>query len=59
MFEVSKLAKNSKRHEHLTNGLLNFVVKDFRPFYTVEGEGFRDFTKLALPEFDVPNSATV
>lgn len=56
---TSKLSKNSKRHKDLTNGLLNFIVKDLRPFALVEGEGFCECMKLASPEYDVPSSATI
>lgn len=53
-----KLKTNSKKYKELTLGLLNFVVKDLRPFFLVEGEGFRDFVELAIPEFEVSCSTT-
>ncbi|CAI6377428.1 unnamed protein product [Macrosiphum euphorbiae] len=55
----SKLSSNSKRHKELTKGLLNFVVRDVRPFNLIEGKGFRAFMNLAVPEYVVPSNATI
>lgn len=54
-----KLKKNSKRQNELKLGLSNFVVKDVRPFFLVEGEGFCDFMKVASAEYKVPCSTTI
>lgn len=54
----SKLSHNSKCHKELTRGLLNFVVRDVRPFNVIEGKGFRAFMNLAVPEYVVPSNST-
>lgn len=55
----SKLSHNSKRHKELTRGLLNFVVRDVRPFNVIKGKGFRAFMNLAVPEYVVPSNSTI
>ena len=35
------------------------VAKDLRPFTFVEGEGFKEFTQLAVPTYTLPTRATI
>jgi hypothetical protein len=53
------LSHNSKRYKKLTRGLLNFVVRNVRPFNVTEGKGFRAFMNLAVPEYVVPSNSTI
>lgn len=55
----STLSTNSLRYKELTKGLLNFVVKNARPFLIFEGNGFREFMKIAVLEYKVPCSNTI
>jgi hypothetical protein len=55
----SKLSHKSKRYKELTRGLLNFVVRDVRPFNVIEGKGFRAFMNLAVPEYVLPSNSTI
>jgi len=48
---TSKLPLNSKRSKELTKGLIKFIVKDLRLLSIVEGEGFREFLDLGIPEY--------
>lgn len=43
----------------MTSGLMKFIVKDLRPLGLVEGEGFREFLEIAVPEYEVPSRATI
>ncbi|XP_025418328.1 zinc finger BED domain-containing protein 1-like [Sipha flava] len=56
---TAKLPLNSKRNKELTKGLIKFIVKDLRPLSLVEGEGFREFLDLGIPEYNAPSRRTI
>lgn len=35
--------------------MIKFIIKDLRPLSTIEGEGFRDFLELGIPEYTAPS----
>ncbi|XP_050065221.1 E3 SUMO-protein ligase ZBED1-like [Aphis gossypii] len=51
----AKLPLISKRNKELTKSLIKFIDKDLRPLSIVEGEGFREFLDLGIPEYTVPS----
>lgn len=50
---TSKLSVRSDRSKKLTKGLMIFVIKDLKPISIVEGEGFREFMHITVPEYIV------
>jgi len=50
-----KLKADSKRSVSITSGILNFIVKDLRPFSVVENEGFRDLIRVLEPRYTIPS----
>lgn len=43
------------KHSQITNAILFFICTDNRPFYLVEGKGFRRFMKELAPLYKVPS----
>ncbi|XP_022162406.1 zinc finger BED domain-containing protein 1-like [Myzus persicae] len=56
---TSKLSVKSDRSKELTKGLMTFVIKDLKPISIVDGEGFREFMHIAVPEYIVPCRMTI
>jgi len=56
---TSKLSVKSDRSKELTKGLMTFVIKDLKPISIVDGEGFREFMRIAVPEYIVPCRMTI
>lgn len=56
---TAKLPLYSKRNKELTKGFIKFIVKDLRPLSIVEGEGFREFLDLGIPEYTAPSRRTI
>jgi len=56
---TSKLSITGDRSKELTKSLMTFVIKDLKPLSIVEGEGFREFMHIAVPEYIVPCRMTI
>ena len=45
----------TSRSSAITNGIINYIIKDLRPLSTVEGEGFRELMAIVEPSYTVPS----
>lgn len=48
-----------KKKQHITDLLVNFIVKDVRPLAAVQGEGFKEMLKYFEPDYTVPSHTTL
>ena len=54
--QKSKLfSTDSKDHRRLTQVVMNYIVKDVVPVYTVDKEGFRDMVRALNPRYQLPH----
>lgn len=48
-----------KTQHHLEYRLAEYLVRDLKPFSTVEGEGFKAFSEAMNPKFHIPSRRTI
>lgn len=54
---VREYSEGGLRHSKVINCLLYFICKDKRPFYILEGQGFKKLMKELAPSFKIPSAA--
>ncbi|XP_041834229.1 E3 SUMO-protein ligase ZBED1-like [Melanotaenia boesemani] len=52
---ASPLAHNSPRAKAITRSIAVYIVKDMRPFSTVENEGFQEMIRTLEPKYSIPS----
>ena len=46
---------HSQRAKDITNSILQFIVKDLRPFSVVENQGFKNMISVLEPRYTIPS----
>ena len=57
--ESSKLTCWNFDQEATRNALVRMIIKDELPFRFVEGDGFKEFVQLGVPQFKIPSRYTI
>ena len=57
--DVKKINLNSLRHQFLTDGIVDYLTMDMRPFTSVEGAGFRNMLHRCCQSIHSPAQITI